>query len=144
MDPVLLNTILALWPVVLAGALFLAFACGYARVAPDPRRWHILLALANVGVLAYAVFFPAPNNDAKFVGLVLYLLLVTVFALVLLTRPQSRAHIPAPVVSASMEDSVLIIHGHAQVLQGAGVVFDTRQGPQDVVAAVHRAPANDE
>ncbi len=55
MDPVILNTILAIWPVVLAGALFLAFTFGYIRVAPGPRRWHILLALSNVGVLAYAV-----------------------------------------------------------------------------------------
>jgi hypothetical protein len=144
MDPVILNTILAIWPVVLAGALFLAFTFGYIRVAPGPRRWHILLALSNVGVLAYAVLFPAPNNDAKFVGLVLYLLLVTAFSLVLLARPRAHAQIPAPVMSAGMEDSVLVIHGHAQVLQGAGVVFDTRQSAQTAEAVVRRTPPTGE
>ena len=36
----------------------------------------------------------------------------------------------APVVSANMDSPVLVIHGHVQVLQGGGVVFDsgTQQG----------------
>lgn len=144
MDPVILNIILAIWPVVLAAVLFPAFAFGYARVAPGPRRWHILLTLTNLGVLAYAVFLPASTNDAKFVGVVLYLLVVTVFSLVLLARPHTCARRPAPVVPVGVDDAVLVIHGHAQVLRGAGVVFDTRQDAQDMATAVRRASPTDE
>jgi len=47
-------------------------------------------------------------------------------------------------MSAGMEDSVLVIHGHAQVLQGAGVVFDTRQSAQTAEAVVRRTPPTGE
>ena len=35
--------------------------------------------------------------------------------------------IAAPVVSADMDSPVLVIHGNVQVLQGGGVVFDSRE-----------------
>ncbi len=43
-----------------------------------------------------------------------------------------------------VDDAVLVIHGHAQVLRGAGVVFDTRQDAQDMATAVRRASPTDE
>jgi hypothetical protein len=35
-----------------------------------------------------------------------------------------------PVVSTSLENPILVVQGHAQVVQGGGVVFDTRMGQQ--------------
>jgi len=45
----------------------------------------------------------------------------------------------APVLSTSIENPVLIIHGYAQLVQDADVVFDTRQGHHPTEDVVDRA-----
>jgi hypothetical protein len=43
----------------------------------------------------------------------------------------------APINSANLENPVLLVQGHAQLLQGGGVVFDTRLGrhvPEELIA----------
>jgi hypothetical protein len=44
-----------------------------------------------------------------------------------------------PIISTSLENPVLLVQGHVQLLQGGGVVFDTRQGqqiPEDLIGRV--------
>lgn len=43
------------------------------------------------------------------------------------TSAQPGPDAAVPVVSTDLQNPVLIIHGHAQLMQGTGVVFDTRQ-----------------
>ena len=46
-------------------------------------------------------------------------------------RRVSRAKTAAtPLVATDVENPVLIVHGHAQIVQGGGVVFDTRASQQ--------------
>ena len=44
-----------------------------------------------------------------------------------------------PVISANLDDPVLVVQGHAQLLQGGGVVFDTRLGQQVPEELIGRA-----
>lgn len=48
-------------------------------------------------------------------------------------RTPADSQTVAPVVSSSVENPVLIVQGHAQILQGGGVVFNTRAGEQATV-----------
>jgi hypothetical protein len=73
---------------------------------------------------------------------------VGVFAvsLVLFVRnlvPGGRTHhdesTAVPIISTSLENPVLLVQGHAQVVQGGGVVFDTRLGQQVPEELIGRA-----
>jgi hypothetical protein len=40
----------------------------------------------------------------------------------------------------NLDNPVLVVHGHAQMVQGGGVVFDTRQDQQVTEDLIGRAP----
>lgn len=74
-----------------------------------------------------------------------YLFAATSLALVGLAhrwrRGSSRANKPAaPLVATGVENPVLIVHGHAQIVQGGGVVFDTRASQQATERLAQPAP----
>ncbi len=56
------------------------------------------------------------------------------FALVALAQRwrMARGHVPddaaAPMMTSGLENPVFVVQGHAQIIQGGGVVFDTRLG----------------
>jgi len=58
------------------------------------------------------------------------------------TGAYSSQHAAAPIVSTNVDNPVLIIHGSAQLLQGAAVTFDTATtraaGPQTADLGVPR------
>lgn len=53
-------------------------------------------------------------------------------------RRRTATDVSAPILSTTIENPVLIIHGHAQLVQGGGVVFDTRQGHHPMEEVVDR------
>ena len=72
-----------------------------------------------------------------------YVVGVFVVSLALFVRnlvPGGRTHhgenIGVPVISANLDNPVLVVQGQAQLLQGGGVVFDTRldqQVPEELI-----------
>lgn len=83
-----------------------------------------LLQLGRHGF--YSPYYPVTVNVWGW--LIFVLSSAALVAIVHRRRVGSARAVAFPVVSSDLEDPVLIIRGHAQLLQGTGVVFDTRQG----------------
>lgn len=91
------------------------------------------MVIASSAAVVLAVQFVAPDSAVGLLGVCqAYIAAVLCFALVDIVRSLRRARMTmadeagAPVVSTSLDNPVLVIQGHAQVLQGTSVVFDTR------------------
>ncbi len=94
----------------------------------------VIVGLSQIGYHGfYSPYSPLWNSPLRVNVLDWFLFVLSCAALIALAHRRRRAT-PAqdkavPLVSSDIEDPVLIIRGHAQILQqGTGVVFDTRQG----------------
>jgi hypothetical protein len=100
--------------------------------------WEALGAVAAGAVAAAWLMQPLPSwNLTGSVDTDGWLLFVgTALALVGIAHRrhvmsgQGQAVADAPVVSSTLDNPVVVIHGHAQILQGGGIVFDTRATQQ--------------
>jgi len=99
---------------VVAGALVLTY-----------DRPHLVVGDPGNGPNGYNT--RSDDTVAWLVFVVSSLALVGVTARLRRKQTHTAKDVAAPVVSAGIKDPVLIIRGHAQILQhGMGVVFDTR------------------
>ena len=112
------------WPLWFAYVIF-AVAIG--------DLWESLVAIAVsaaiTGRLLNIAYGFSSVQESGWARLLFVLSSAALIALVHRRRHAAPAHDSAvPLVSSDIEDPVLIIRGHAQILQqGTGIVFDTRQ-----------------
>ena len=104
-------------------------------------RWPAILVVSSLSVMTVALLAP-PGSLICFA----YVVGVFVVSLALFVRnlvPGGRTHhdenTGVPVISANLDNPVLVVQGHAQLLQGGSVVFDTRLGQQDSEELIGRA-----
>ncbi len=120
------------WPLWFAYSIF-AVAIGELWESIGAVAFSAVATVLVLGGPFYAFGFPYRDGSPYRTSLLAWLLFVFCsIALTTLVHRRRRA-IPAhdsaaPLVPGDLEDPVLIIRGHAQILQqGTGVVFDTRQ-----------------
>src|SRR5204863_1441064 len=98
--------------------------------------WPVILAMSSLLVMTVALLAP-PGSPIEQRFAICFAYVVVVFAISLVQvvrnlRAHGRTHLDehtaVPVISTSLENPVLVVQGHAQVVQGGGVVFNTRMG----------------
>ena len=108
------------------------------RGARHRLSWPAILVVSSLLVMTVALLTP-PGSLICFA----YIVMVFAVSLALFVRnlvPGGRTHhgenIGVPVISANLDNPVLVVQGQAQLLQGGGVVFDTRldqQIPEELI-----------
>ncbi|HKC73342.1 MAG TPA: hypothetical protein VKF37_03970 [Chloroflexota bacterium] len=108
------------------------------RGARHRLSWPAILVVSSLLVMTVALLTP-PGSLICFA----YIVMVFAVSLALFVRnlvPGGRTHhdenTGVPVISANLDNPVLVVQGQAQLLQGGGVVFDTRldqQIPEELI-----------
>jgi hypothetical protein len=139
---------LSLVAVILAlGGASVLFVKRIQSGAPHRLRWPAILVVSSLSVMTVALLAPPGSPiEQKFAICFAYIVMVFVVSLVLFVRnlvSGGRTHhdesTAVPVISANLDNPVLVVRGHAQLLQGGGVVFDTRLGQQVTEDLIGRA-----
>jgi hypothetical protein len=110
-------------------------------------RWPALLVVSSLSVMTVALLAPPDSPiEQRFAICFAYVVGIFAVSLALFVRnlvPDGRTHrdesTAVPVISANLDNPVLVVQGHAQLLQGGSVVFDTRLGQQDSEELIGRA-----
>jgi hypothetical protein len=139
---------IALIAVILAlGGVSVLFVKRIQSGARHRLRWPAILVVSSLLVMTVVLFAPPGSPiEQRFATCFAYVVGVFAVSLVLFVRnlvPGGRTQhdesTPVPIISTNLENPVLLVQGHAQLLQGGGVVFDTRQGqqiPEDLIGRV--------